>query len=39
MTDEELYREPRDGESYDKHGNIRPVPPHVPNSPEVNVDA
>ena len=27
-------REPADGESYDKNGNIRPVPPGVPNVPE-----
>ena len=27
-------REPTDGESYDKNGNIRPVPPGVPNVPE-----
>jgi len=27
-------REPGDGESYDKNGNIRPVPPGVPNAPE-----
>lgn len=27
-------RTPTDGESYDKAGNIRPVPPHVPNTPE-----
>jgi hypothetical protein len=27
-------RTPTDGESYDKTGNIRPVPPHVPNTPE-----
>ena len=27
-------REPRDGESYDTNGNIRPVPPGVPNTPD-----
>lgn len=27
-------RTPTDGESYDKNGDIRPVPPHVPNVPE-----
>lgn len=30
----EEQREPDDGESYDQNGNIRPVPPHVPNHPE-----
>ena len=30
-------RDPRDGESYDKNGHIRPVPPGVPNSPDVEV--
>ena len=29
-----VYREPTDGESYDQNGNIRPVPPGVPNYPE-----
>lgn len=28
------YEEPTDGESYDKNGNIRPVPPGVENTPE-----
>ena len=32
-------REPRDGESYDKNGRIRPVPPGVPNTPEEVVEA
>jgi hypothetical protein len=27
-------REPTDGERYDKNGDIRPVPPGVPNAPE-----
>jgi hypothetical protein len=27
-------REPADGESYDMNGNIRPVPPGVPNTPD-----
>lgn len=26
---------PTDGESYDKAGNIRPVPPGVENTPEI----
>ena len=28
------FKEPTDGESYDKNGNIRPVPPGVDNTPE-----
>lgn len=31
---DELAREPRDGESRDGAGHIRPVPPGVPNAPE-----
>lgn len=31
-------REPKDGESYDKCGNIRPVPPGVPNTPDEVVE-
>lgn len=27
-------REPRDGESWDGAGHVRPVPPGVPNAPE-----
>lgn len=30
--------EPRDGESYDKTGGIRPVPPGVANTPEEDDD-
>jgi hypothetical protein len=29
-----IERKPRDGESYDQNGTIRPVPPCVPNKPE-----
>ena len=29
-------REPGEGESYDGNGGIRPVPPHVPPTPEVD---
>jgi len=28
-------REPTDGESVDKNGRIRPVPPGVPNTPDT----
>jgi hypothetical protein len=34
MTDYNDERQPRDGESRAKDGSIRPVPPHVPNTPE-----
>lgn len=30
QSDRERGRQPRDGESYDADGNIRPVPPCVP---------
>lgn len=33
---DELPREPGDGESYDGAGHVRPVPPHVPPTPEVD---
>ncbi|TKX54472.1 hypothetical protein EXE42_08255 [Halorubrum sp. SP3] len=29
-------REPGEGESYDCAGHVRPVPPHVPPTPEVD---
>jgi hypothetical protein len=29
-------REPGEGESYDGNGGIRPVPPHIPPTPEVD---
>lgn len=30
----EAEREPHDGESWDGAGHVRPVPPHVPPTPE-----
>ena len=34
--DGDIDREPGDGESYDGAGHIRPVPAHVPPTPEVD---
>ena len=34
MSRDATTREPKDGESYDKNGNLRPVPPGVSNTPD-----